>query len=436
MEKVKKTQEGNLWRIARACRKGWRQLLLLPLAFGMAILLLTAIFVAPVYTASVQIYVSNAPIGANSGVSPSDLSASTQMVALFGAFLSTDDTLSLILEDTGMDLSIAQLRSRISTSSVDGTQILEVSATGSTPEEAYQLAAAIGERLPQVLSQILPGADAVIVSHARLPEHRSAPDYLANALIGALIGLAVGFLHIAAASMQDPTIYGESDIQRVTQIPVLIRCGGESSICGGLSIEEAEAYKMLRMQIRLLLPRTSEKGSGQVIGITSPLPGEGKTLTAINLAYTLAETGERVCLLEADLREPEIGPILGRKPEPGLTDLLSRRCGGAEAIQELKLAKGIKLYVIAAGQTSPDPAELLISEGMQTVLAALREHFAYIVVSLPSAAMVSDALAFAPNLDGAILTLRRGVCDEGSLQTVDGQFALAGTKVLGIVLRE
>ncbi len=216
-------------------------------------------------------------------------------------------------------------------------------------------------------------------------------------------------------------------------------------ICDFMSFTAAESYKMLRTKIDLILPHDEisdleSDGTIQnqhrckVIGITSALRGEGKSTTAINLAYTLAETGRKVCLLEADMRLPNIGKRLSLNLTPGLSNLLTGQVIGAESIQNYTSKKGIEISVITAGDVPPMPTELLESQNMSIMLRTARKEYDYVIVDLPPVTIVADALAVSPNLDGILLVVRQDYCDRISLQNAMAQFELSGTKILGTVL--
>lgn len=220
---------------------------------------------------------------------------------------------------------------------------------------------------------------------------------------------------------------------------------GGNGLCDGMSFAAAESYKMLRTKLDLILPRamlsketgeTEEDHSAtcKVIGITSALRGEGKSTTAINLAYTLAETGREVCLLEADMRLPGVGKRLSLPTSPGLSNLLAGQTTAEQAIHPYASEQGIRFTVITAGDIPPAPAELLASQAMWEMMKILRQGFDYVLVDLPPITVVADALAIAGSLDGILLVVRQDYCDRASLWNAAEQFALSNTKILGVVM--
>lgn len=213
---------------------------------------------------------------------------------------------------------------------------------------------------------------------------------------------------------------------------------GMKNICDSMSFTNAEAYKMLRTKLNLIAPRnvTGENGDSsqcRIIGITSALRGEGKSTTAINLAYTIAEANHNVCLIEADMRLPNIAKRLSLEKTPGLSNLLTGQVTVQSTLQTYTSNKGVKLYVITAGDIPPTPSELLESSNMNALLEAFSKTFDYIIIDLPPITVVTDPLSISGLLDGMLLVVRRNYCDKRFLKDAVNQLNLANTKVLGVV---
>lgn len=207
--------------------------------------------------------------------------------------------------------------------------------------------------------------------------------------------------------------------------------GAERSIGANLSFGAAEAYKLLRTNLNFSLP--DNKGC-KVIGITSSLPGEGKSTTAINTAYTMAQTGSRVLLLESDLRLPTLGNRLSVSPTPGLSNLLVGQCAGRDVIQQSNLINN--LWVVTAGDIPPNPAELLSSEQMKVTIETMSTVFDVIIIDLPPITAVTDALIISKLVGGVVLVVRQNYCDRASLNDSVRQLKFAGAKVLGMVMTD
>lgn len=190
----------------------------------------------------------------------------------------------------------------------------------------------------------------------------------------------------------------------------------------------AEQYRSLRTRIKL-----AENGRGmRAIAVTSPGKGDGKSLTAANLALTMAqEFQQRVLLLDADLRRPAAHQLFGIANTPGLADVLA---GTADLNQALVSLPEYHVTILPAGAPPGHPAELLGSSAMRRVFDTLRTRFDRILVDLPPVAPLADVHIVSPLVDGLLMIVRAGVTPKPAIeQALSG---LDGAKVLGLVLNE
>lgn len=196
-----------------------------------------------------------------------------------------------------------------------------------------------------------------------------------------------------------------------------------------LTFAAAEAYKLLRTNLEFSLP--AEKKC-KVIGVTSALRGEGKSTTSVNIAYTMAQSGGKVLLIEADLRLPTLAKRLRVKSRPGISNLLVGQCRGNDILQRSGLISN--LWVVTAGDIPPNPAELLGSENMKQAIEALADVFDVIIIDLPPVTAVSDALIVSKIVDGMIVISRQGYCTKGAVDEVIRQLRFANARILGFVM--
>ena len=193
----------------------------------------------------------------------------------------------------------------------------------------------------------------------------------------------------------------------------------------------AEAYKLLRTNIMFSF---SDEGRGHVIGVTSSLQSEGKSSTAVNTAYALAESGAKVVLIDADLRRPSVASKLNLSRTPGLTNTLVARGNWRELLQRNPLAPNMD--VLTSGDVPPNPSELLGSSRMEQLVQELAKEYDYVIVDLPPVNVVSDAIAVSRYLDGVIMVVRNGVSEQRMLAEAMRQLNLVNVRVLGFVFRE
>lgn len=202
-------------------------------------------------------------------------------------------------------------------------------------------------------------------------------------------------------------------------------------LCDELSFAGAEAYKQLRTNIIFSLPRDKDS---VVIGMTSSQMGDGKSTTSINLAYSLAQSGKKVLLIEGDMRLPYMAKRLELKETPGLSDYLAGESELSEVIQPTNVSASFD--AMSAGSIPPNPSELLSGAPMKQLLQGLHGHYDYILLDMPPLNAVTDAASLADVIDGYVLVVRQ---EQTSMRAVDDAMRalkIVNGKVLGFVVND
>lgn len=169
------------------------------------------------------------------------------------------------------------------------------------------------------------------------------------------------------------------------------------------SFEFTEAYKALRTNLQFASINTKLKK----IIVTSSIPGEGKTTVSVNLAIAMAENGQRVLLIDADLRKPHIHHYL--KIDQRKVGSLTTALAGITPIEKcIAYFSDLGIYVLTAGPIPPNPAELLCSERMEEFIEGLSENYDYIIIDTPPVSVVTDAAALSRVADGVVMVVRQG----------------------------
>lgn len=168
--------------------------------------------------------------------------------------------------------------------------------------------------------------------------------------------------------------------------------------------------------------------------ITSGLPGEGKSLTAANLALSFANAGKATVLVDADMRRPAQSALFGLPNVYGLSAVLAGSCTLTEALQSVPRANN--LWVLPAGPTPPNPAELLGTHRAQELFAGLANDYEVVIYDTPPAAMVADPLVLAPQVDGVILVVSAENSDYVQSQKAKEALEKVGARILGVVLND
>ena len=420
----------------------------------------TLLFVTPLYKSTAMFYVNNSSIDVGdvsiSSITTGDLSASKNLVNSYIVILKTRKTLKEVIDYADVDLTYSQLRNMISASSVDNTEIFQVVVTSDDPYEAKKIADAIAYLLPKRITSIIEGTSAKVVDPAVVPGAPSSPNYTKNAMLGFLVGAAASVFVITLWVIVDTTIRKEEDIAQCCTYPVLAAVpdleaktkgsyygysrkensaqskNAQPELVGGhISFAAAEAYKLLRTKLQYSF---TEESDCRIIGVSSALHGEGKSLTAVNLSHTLSQLGKRVLIIDCDMRRPTVAEKLPINKTPGLSDFLTRQSHTESLIQFCGIREEKKAFhAIASGLTPPNPMELLSSERMEKLLTRLRESYDYIILDLPPVGEVGDALATAKLTDGMLMVVRQNYCDRIALNTAVRQFEFVDAKILGAV---
>lgn len=203
----------------------------------------------------------------------------------------------------------------------------------------------------------------------------------------------------------------------------------ENTLHKNLEFTAIEQYKLLRTNISFTLPSDVKC---PIIGVTSSIRGEGKSTTAVNLSYVLAENGKKVLLVDGDLRIPSIAKKMDMNSSPGLTDFLMDYESQQLSVFKSKLLDN--WYILPSGNLPPNPSELLGSRRMEQIFGILSEKFDYIIVDLPPVNIVSDALAISNLITGMVLVIREEYTSKKDLEACFRQLKLSNVNVLGCVL--
>jgi capsular exopolysaccharide synthesis family protein len=262
------------------------------------------------------------------------------------------------------------------------------------------------------------------------------PNTMNNLIVGALVGLLVGIGLALLRHTIDNRVRSARELGMLSDRPVLAtipRTGGSEDPGHDLYMEadpfgpQAEAARQLRTNVHFV-DVTAGKHSFM---ITSSLPGEGKTTTAVNLGLAMADSGLKVLLIDADLRHPNVARSLGLESAVGLTTLL---VGAAEPEDVFQQWAGTSLYVLAAGEVPPNPSELLGSRAMQELFDELTEQFDFILVDAPPVLPVADPLVISQLTGGTVMVVAAGETRRRHLAEALRVLGTANVEVGGFVL--
>src|SRR6266853_6979780 len=297
-----------------------------------------------------------------------------------------------------------------------------------------------------------------LVDNAIGPDSPVGPARMRSVMMALVLGLALGVGLALFLEYLDDSIHSTDDVEKFLRLPALVsipRIGTGAArrrlLSSATSIQKhdgtnggspellmnvdgrsslAEAYRQLRTSVLLStaghVPRS--------LLVTSSMPGEGKTTTAVNTAVSLAQTGASVVIIDADMRRPRLRSIFGLSDRTGLSSILSSEVSEAAMLAMISSDEETGLQVLTSGPMPPNPAELLGSDQMRRLMTVLQSQFTHVVVDSPPVSAFTDGVLIASMVDGFLLVVHGG---KSSRQVVLRSRQLlqdVGAKILGVVL--
>lgn len=315
------------------------------------------------------------------------------------------------------------------------TLLMEITVTATDPGKASDIANAVARQLETAVVQLSPGQEAALmvttIAPASPAASPSAPNKKLDLAVGLVVGLAAGTAAVLVLELLLATTSDRASVARATSAPVLAQIPTRRRRSGPVGapgdVGRIEAYRTLRTNLEFL----HRPGESQVLLITSPSPGDGKTTTAIALADVLASAGERVLLVDGDMRRPSMADKLGLEGAAGLSSILSERAGLDDVVQPWGLHG---LQVVTAGTCPPNPSELLASATMSRFLKESRERFTTVVIDSAPALPVTDAALLSSRVDATLVVVNARRTPVRHLAEVALRFRIAGAHLGGVVV--
>jgi len=399
-----------------------------------------AVMTKPTYTADTQLFVAISNSGTVQELQQGN-SFGQARVQSYVKMVNSPLVLQPAIDALGLAVSTDSLATRVKATTDLNTVLIGISVTDASPVQAAAIAQAVTDSLVRTVDTLEKPKNAgtspvslSVIKPAKAPTAPSAPSTRLDLLIGVLIGLALGVASAILRSTLDSRIRGEDDVRRITDAPRL----------GAISYDQDATKKPLLTQAPAQSPRaesfrqlrtnlhfTNITGRSKTLLVTSSLPGEGKSTTAINLAIAMGQAGQSVCLVDADLRRPMVNDYLGLDRNAGLTTAL---LGDADVNDLLQHWGEDELYILASGQIPPNPSELLGSEAMRELLFGLEQAFDTVIIDAPPLLPVTDAAVLARSAGAVVLVIGMQTVKQNDLEKSLKALELVQANLVGVVL--
>lgn len=423
----------------RVLRRSWK-IIVACTALGLLVAAAVSMVVRPSYTAKTQLFVAIQSSGSASDLQQGN-SFSQARVQSYVETVSTPVVLQPVIDSLGLQATAGELSRSVEASADLKTVLITIRAVDASPIQAAAIAQEVARSLIKAVDELESPRDTgsspvkmSVVTPASAPTERSTPNTPLNLVLGLVLGLAIGVGTAVVRATLDTKVRGEVELRRVTEAPIL----------GGISFDSDATRKPLLTQVAPQSPRAESfrqirtnlqfahvGHSTKAVLVTSSLPGEGKTTTATNLAIAIAQSGQSVVLVDADLRRPRVDDYLGLDRNVGLTTVL---IGMADVNDVLQPWGEDNLYVMTSGQIPPNPSELLGSRSMKELILGLESAFDSVIIDAPPMLPVTDAAVLAQQVGGVVLVVGSNKVKLQNVQKSLSALAMVEADLLGVVM--
>jgi capsular exopolysaccharide synthesis family protein len=317
-----------------------------------------------------------------------------------------------------MNDQIRLLESELRTLPTSERELIDIQRDYSLKEKLYVFL--LQKRTEAGLSKASTVSDIVTVNPP-ISGSAISPKEEDNYLIAFGLGLLLPLAGFVLAELLNTRIQSREDIEKITSIPVIGGVGHNPSddpliVMGKPRSAIAESFRALRSNLNYF----TKNRSHMVLMVTSSLPGEGKSFTALNLASVFAMAGKKTLIIGADLRRPKLFDELGLKNTFGLSQYLSGLATLADILQQTKIEK---LDLISGGPMPPNPSELLLRPEMDGLIDKLRKEYNYIIIDTPPLTFVADSFVLSKFADHSIFVVRQDYTPRAALRTIDEYYS-------------
>ncbi|GAA4685221.1 polysaccharide biosynthesis tyrosine autokinase [Phytohabitans rumicis] len=399
---------------------------------------LLTVFAVPQYATSVTFFVTTPSQGLSDAYQGGLFSQ--QRVKSYANLLAGDRLARSIAAEPSFGLTPREVQERIEARVVPDTVLLEATVTDASKTRSQELAWALAtgfRNLIEVLEtppgQATATVKVEVAAGPTLDENPVSPKPVRNLGLAALLGLLVGVGAAVLRETLDSTVKSSDELRAATDAPTLAVIPFDAKATDAPLLTEAascsrgESLRHLRTNLQF----ADVDGPVRTLVVTSALPGEGKSTTAVNTAITFAQADKRVLLIDADLRRPKVAEYLDLEGAIGLSNVLAGQVDVADVVQRWGRHQ---LWVLPSGSVPPNPSELLGSRAMAQLLAQQLEHYDLIVVDTPPLVPVTDAAVLAAMADGAVVVARSGKTPVAQIRTGLARLRAVDARVLGCVL--
>ncbi|NMB33594.1 MAG: polysaccharide biosynthesis tyrosine autokinase [Clostridium sp.] len=381
----------------------------------------TKYYLRPVYKAESTLFLGKEKDQVT--LSITDIQLNNQLVGDYRQILKSRRVAEIINEKLGVE--IREFRGKVGVTTVKDSRIFSISYENTDPILAADVVNELAAVIQEMASDIIEVKNIKVIDTAVVPINPISPSVKKNVGLAGLLGLILGAGLIFLFEFIDHTFKKAEEVEKQLGFNVIGTIPEfEGAKRGAKKPKDEKALEVHYLknliaynkpkapateafrELRTNLYYTSIDKELKTIVVTSPTLGDGKTVTAVNLAVILAHSGKKVLIIDADMRKPKVHHYLGVKNNYGLTNLLAeQKESKAKAIEKEDISN---LHIITCGPIPPNPAEMLSSNKMKKLLDKLKSEYDTIIIDTPPVGQVTDAAIISGIADGVLLVLASG----------------------------
>lgn len=323
---------------------------------------------------------------------------------------------------------------------VEETEILKVTVTTENPQLSADMCNAMVKFAPKILRRVVGAGSVEAIGIAVAPDEKCSPNNRGNAMKGFAIGVAIVIGVLVIRFLLDSKIKGTESFKERFDYPVFAEIpavtedsnknnnkNNNSNLISADSFQVTEAFNSLCNNLMVTMSMNDEK----IIVISSPEMSDGKSTVSLHLAKTMAKMGNRVLLMDLDLRRPSIHKKLNMSNKSGIKVLLSKNANIDQCIHKNVFEK---MDIILSGGISPNPAEMFSSKRMESLINQLKDNYDYIVIDSPPVNVVNDACIISKLAAGIVVVLRSNLTHFDDFKHSVENIEIAHGKILGVII--
>jgi len=476
MENEEVLDLGYLFRILK---KHLIFVILVGILCGAAAFMFSEFVMTKKYESSALLYVENSQQSSES-LNINDITAAQKLVNTCQIIFKSSTIMENLIANLDLPYTKEQLNNMITAQSVNSTEVMQLVVETNDPQESERIVNELVRLSNIEFLRVIESGSLKIIDYGEIDTRPSFPNVPLITIAGLLVGLIIAYIIVFVREMLDVAVKHDDNLAKLYGIPVFAeitdfvtasemkygysKYGYKYGYSYGYGYGEkkkkseneaapkpkqetagtagnsradrllgedtpfaiTEAYNTARTNIMFAASTTHKK----IVAVTSSNPSEGKSTTCANIAISFANAGNKVLLVECDLRKPVMAKSFGIKPKNGLSSILGGFCSINEALNTEVMSN---LDIITTGDIPPNPSELLASDAMKTFLKASADSYDYVFLDTPPVNVVTDSQLMNDEIAGLVFVIRENSTAHPEIQSALEKINLANGKALGFV---